>query len=117
MSVNPNRSKDEYLLLLILAYFKEHVEDYSFAELADELGCSIIKLSDYIEKLISAYLLEYHNNLLSITLEGLNYLCQEGMAYYTFDAKINDLYENEKLPEDEVYISHAFSKKRWRGSK
>lgn len=117
MFVNQKDEMDEYICLLLLAYFKNHVNGYSLNEIAREIGCSILQTGDYIEILLNRGLLEYHNFMLTISIEGRLLLASSNMEYYRFDADISKLYEKNKIDETEVYCAHEFAKKKWRGSK
>lgn len=117
MFVNQKREMDEYICLLLLAYFKKHVGEYSINEISNEIGCSILQTSEYIEILLNRGLLEYHNFMLALSISGRQLLASSDMEYYIFDADISELYEKKRIDENDVYCVHEFAKKKWRGSK
>lgn len=117
MFADQDQEMDDYILLLILAYFKEHINEYSITKISKEIGCSVMQTSVYIEQLLEIGYLEYMDYLLKLSIVGRKYLANSDMEYYTFDADISSLYENKRLKENEIYCIHEFSKKKWRGSK
>ena len=55
----------------ILAYFKDHQQDYSFYALANNLGISVSVIDDLISELIEENQLAYNSdNMLVLTPRG-----------------------------------------------
>ena len=103
--------------LLILAYFKQYHINYSLGDMSKKLGLSEMQVSNYISGLVEKKHLVYENDLLTLTIAGINRLANSSMANYAFDADINSLFEGERWPITKVYCPYEFSKERWRGSK
>ena len=118
MSEKRNFKESEYIVLLILAYFREKAGDYSLCDLSDKIGLSISELSFFLEDMINANLLQYNDiNLLTITEQGLKIVNASRLRYYSFNTRIADLYETEeKIGIDDIYVAKGFSKRKWRGS-
>ena len=61
---------DEYVKLLILAYFKEFNGRYNLVKLKEKIGISFNMLDNFIGELVENSELSYKNNMLSITQKG-----------------------------------------------
>lgn len=102
---------DEYNKLLILAYFKEYRENYSFSEIKRHLGITNMYLYTLLNQLISDELLIYKEYLLTLSLKGRIYIMNNNMDWFKF-IEIPDTNINEnKWPIDKPYIPKNFSKK------
>ena len=108
---------NRYIELLILSYFKQYQEQYSFGDIAGKIGLSELQVSNYISNLIECGQLKYENDLLRITLSGRNMIAHSAMENYEFNADVESLFESERWPITKVYCPKQFSKKRWRGNK
>ena len=108
---------DNYIELLILAYFKQYNSRYDLTNLKDEIGLSFKLLDEYIDKLIIEKKLEYKHYLLSLTVTGRVYLANSKMENYSFNADVEKMHSKEKLSLDTIYCIDEFSKQKWRGSK
>ncbi len=118
MFVRENQKEmTEYIELLVLAYFKQFSEQYSFGDISCKIGLSEMQVSDYVFSLVEHGQLAYEKDLLKITLLGRNRLANSTMENYKFDVQVEDLFENERWPLTRVYCPHEFSKKRWRGNR
>lgn len=107
---------DEFVQELILAYFKERKEQYSFQELAMFFGISQNAATEYIQSLISLGELEYSDSLLRLTLKGRTRIQNSSVDYFRFNqeevSNINsDVNVQEAWPIDRVYIPKSFSRK------
>lgn len=108
---------NDYIELLILAYFKQFQEQYSFVDISKRIGLSELQVSDYISRLLEYSQLIYEDCLLQLTIKGINRLADSSLANYQFDVDIKTLFEGDRWPVTRVYCPHEFSKNRWRGSK
>ena len=61
---------DDYLELLILAYFREVGEEYSLYELKEIIGVSIKQIEEMVDALLDEKLLMYQNYLLTLSIKG-----------------------------------------------
>ena len=106
---------NEFVQLLILAYFKEFSSNYSIVDLARRIGCSTIQILDYLECLINNELLFYENGLLRLTIKGRNTLYEKNMDDYYFEQNIQEV-NFDKWTTDMIYCPQEFSKEKWRGN-
>lgn len=104
---------DEYMELLILAYFRNYKESYSLTELKDNLGISFGQLDSYLDCLQTERKLMFCEHMLQITEKGMIQLLTSEMSGYSFQINGSD-FENEI---DVIYKVHKFSRKKWRGNK
>jgi len=107
---------NEYVELLILAYFREYRTSYSVSDLAYKLGLTIELLNSYIEELLEKKELCIKENMISISKGGRLALENSDMENYSFDSEsylIDGV--KEKWPIEKVYPVHSFSKNKWRG--
>ncbi len=61
---------DEYINLLVLAYFKNNQDDYSYLKLSRMLGLTIANLEKYIDENIENRNLQITNDMLQLTPKG-----------------------------------------------
>ena len=102
---------DEYVELLILAYFYNYGEEYDLIELKENLGISFRQLDLYLEQMLEKRKLVYSNYMLQLTEKGFIQLMTSKMKDYEYRIE-------EEIPEaHEIYEIHGFSKKKWRGKK
>lgn len=106
---------DEYIRLLILAYFKEFKEEYNLVELKEKIGISFNMLDNYISELIESDKLYYKHNMLSISQKGRIQLMNSELENYSFCNDLEKEFLNEKWNIEKIYCVHEFSKKKWRG--
>ena len=109
---------EEYVELLILAYFRNHVDEYSLSELRHSIGISFAQLEDMLERMIVEKKLIYEESMLRISFAGRLWLMNSPMEEY-YEAKEGEL-ENSVLKEawplDKPFYVRNFSKKKWRNS-
>ena len=108
---------DEYIELLVLAYFKQYKQHYSYADIASKVGLSEAKVSAIISGLLEKNQLAYIDDLLGLTVSGRIKLSSSYLENYVFDANIEIFFEKERWPINKVYVPRSFSEKKWRGKK
>ena len=104
---------ESYIDLMILSYFKQ-TSSYSLKTLAENLGIPLVKLEKNIEMLIENKLLEYRENLLSLTFEGRVALQKDELEYYNYyENKIKAIEEMRRkaISCNEIYVPENFDKK------
>lgn len=108
---------DDYLELLILAYFREVGEEYSLYELKEIIGVSIKQIEEMVDALLDEKLLMYQNYLLTLSIKGRNKLANSEMENYSFKSD-NYIIMNkrERWPLEKPYPIHDFLTNKWRGS-
>ncbi len=107
---------NEYVELLILAYFREYSTRYTASDLAYKLGVTIELLNSYLEELLEKKELCIKENMISISKEGRLVLENSDMENYSFDSESYLIDSGkEKWPKEKVYPVHGFSKNKWRG--
>ena len=104
---------DEYVELLILAYFRNYQKSYSLTELKDSLGISFGQLDGYLEQLQAERKLLFCDHMLQIAQEGMTQLLTSGMSNYGLQMDEHD----REREIDVIYKVHRFSKKKWRGNR
>ena len=107
---------DEFIEMLILAYFKTHPTDYSFQALAGLLGLSVKKTTACVQELLDQGYLAYSDSLLALTLKGRGRIQNEAADYCRFqpaDPLLEDkrIFLTTRLSFEDVYIPADFSKK------
>ena len=108
---------DEYIELLILAYFKEYGQNYSIYDLKEKIGISLAMLNTILDNMIEKDILCIDNNILVITQSGRILLGDSEMEAYSFlDDNFSATNNIIKWPIDKVYPIQGFSKNKWRGS-
>ena len=105
---------NDFIILLILAYFKEYKTNYDIVDLSAKIGCSVNQTIDFLEKMICSQYLFYENNLLRLTLKGRTILYNSNMDFYSFECKDDNKIKSTPWPVDKVYCPHEFSKEKWR---
>lgn len=107
---------DEYVILLILAYFKNYGQNYSLNDLKSSIGVSLWQLDEYIDSLIEEGLLVINDDkLLALSLRGRLKLASSDMEYYEY-ADSSECLDN-RWPLEKAFPVKGFSKKKWRGVK
>lgn len=104
---------DEYLTLLVLAYFRQR-KTYSVVELAKTLGISMEKTIEIIDSLIERDNLAYSENRLQLTTSGRLRLQNQCVDFYSFDNKSLEIPKvdiKEAWSFDRIYIPNGFQKK------
>lgn len=107
---------EEYVELMILAYFKQYGPNYSVFDLKNKIGISLVLINDIIDRMIEKEMLRVHNSLIEITQYGRIYLSRSDLESYSFwndDYKINS--SIKQLPMQQIFPVKEFSKKKWRG--
>ncbi len=108
---------DEYMELLILAYFKQYEQNYSIFDLKEKIGISLAMLNTMLDNMIKKNILCISSNLLTITQSGRLLLANSEMETYSYlEEDFQVIYNIEKWPMDKVYPIRGFSKNKWRGS-
>ncbi|MBQ8617345.1 MAG: winged helix-turn-helix domain-containing protein [Clostridia bacterium] len=107
---------DEFVYELILAYFKDKKDEYSFRELASDLGLSVSSVTKYIQDLISYGDLEYVNSMLCISLQGRVRIQNKPVDYFTFnyetaELEVDNIAPRKQWPLDKVYFPIGFMEK------
>ncbi len=108
---------NNYVEYLVLAYFRQLGQEYNLYDLKERIGISIRMLNEILDDLFNRRLLEYKDNLIVLSKEGRLALSNSDLEEYTFDEE--EYFEKEdgvKWPLEKVYVVHAFSKNKWRGS-
>ncbi len=83
----------------ILAYFKDHQQDYSFYALANNLGISVSVIDDLISELIEENQLAYNSdNMLVLTPRGRLTILNDRVDFLLFD---------ETLPKERLLSSDS----------
>lgn len=104
---------DDYLELLILAYFKQS-RSYSISSITSMLGTSLRKTSDLIDSLLEKKYLIYTDGLLQLSDVGRLQIQNHDVDYLHFD---NDEFRVPKVnpsgawPKDRIYIPEKFLRK------
>lgn len=107
----------EYLKLLVLSYFKNHVIEYSLEDLRYMTGVTTLQLNDLIDEMFADGLLQYENYKMILTFKGRMILMNSAMEeYYDNNCNIDELFFEEKWPLDKPFLVHGFSKLKWRDS-
>ena len=93
---------DDYIILLILSYFRNGKNDYLFRDIKEMLGISTIMLDKIIDHMLLESMLEYKNNMLALGEKGIRILISANM--YDISNKSND-FENtyEKKDKWDIY--------------
>lgn len=104
---------NEYLTLLVLAYFRQKKE-YSVLELAKTLGISMEKIIEIIDASIEREDLAYLENRLQLTVSGRLRLQNQCMDFYSFDSEALEIPRvdiKKAWSFDRIYIPNGFRKK------
>lgn len=108
---------NEYLKLLILAYFREKDKDYSLQELSTLIGVNLIMLDNILEDLFEKQFLLYKERMIILTHKGRLKLMNSNLEEYNFSMdNFENEFEGEKWPIDRPFYVHRFSEKVWRNS-
>lgn len=99
----------------ILAYFKDHRQDYSFYSLANNLGISVSIIDDLISELIKENQLAYNSdNMLVLTPRGRITILNDRVDFLSFDENLDEK-KSIKPPAaislDQIYIPDDFISK------
>lgn len=104
---------DDYLKLLILAYFKQS-QSYSISTIAGMLGISLRKTSDLIDTLLEKKYLVYTDSLLRLSDVGRLQIQNHEVDYLCFDStefQVPKVNPSEAWPKDKIYIPEKFLRK------
>lgn len=104
---------DDFLKGIILAYFKSHKNEYSFAALAALLGISLSRMDDIIEGLLQEEMLEYNkSHMLSLSPKGRLAILNQKVDSITFSDNIRFRYSkinpDAAIPIDQIYVPPNF---------
>ena len=97
---------DEYISLLILAYFKEFKEEYNLTELKEKIGISFNMLDNYICELVEEEKLHYKQNMLSVSQKGRLELLKSDLENYSFCNDLEGGFSDEKWSIEKIYCVH-----------
>jgi predicted transcriptional regulator len=99
----------------ILAYFKDHQQDYSFYALANSLGISVSVIDDLICELIEENQLVYNSdNMLVLTPRGRLTILNEQVDFLSFDDSLAErriIKPKTAISLDQIYIPDDFISK------
>ena len=99
----------------ILAYFKDHQQEYSFHVLAKNLGISMSNIDDLISELIEENQLAYNrDHLLSLPPQGRLTILNSQADFLSFDESSTArrmITPETALPLDQIYIPDGFMSK------
>ena len=101
---------DDYLELLILAYFKQS-RSYSISSITSMLGTSLRKTSDLIDGLLEKKYLIYTDGLLQLSDVGRLQIQNHDVDYLHFDSdefRVPKVNPSEAWPKDRIYIPEKF---------
>lgn len=96
----------------ILAYFKDHQQDYSFYALANNLGISVSVIDDLISELIEENQLAYNSdNMLVLTPRGRLTILNDRVDFLLFDENLAErkiIKPQTAISLDQIYIPDDF---------
>lgn len=99
----------------ILAYFKDHQQDYSFYALANNLGISVSVIDDLISELIEENQLAYNSdNMLVLTPRGRLTILNDRVDFLSFDENLAErkiIKTQTAISLDQIYIPDDFISK------
>lgn len=99
----------------ILAYFKDHQQDYSFYALANNLGISVSVIDDLISELIEENQLAYNSdNMLVLTPRGRLTILNDRVDFLSFDENLAErkiIKTQTAILLDQIYIPDDFISK------
>ena len=99
----------------ILAYFKDHQQDYSFYALAKKLGISVSVIDELISELIEENQLAYNNDsMLSLTPRGRLTILNDQADFLSFDECLTErriIKPQTAISLDQIYIPDDFISK------
>ena len=104
---------DEYLSLLILAYFKEQ-KSYTIGSISKLLGISSARTLSILETLIERGCLQYEENLLCLSTTGRLTLQNHHEDVYSFDNQTIEIPKvdiSSAWSIDQIYVPDGFLKK------
>lgn len=105
---------NDYLSLLILAYFKKNQEGYSFLNLSRMLGISLELLEELIESHIDNGYLGYVNNMLSLLPNGRLLIMNKAVDSLDFseeNIEVDIIDSSNAWPLDRPYVPEKFTSK------
>lgn len=96
----------------ILAYFKDHQQDYSFYALAKNLGISISVIDELISELMEENQLAYNSDsMLSLTPQGRLTILNDQADFLSFDESPTErriIKPQTAISLDQIYIPDGF---------
>jgi hypothetical protein len=105
----------DFKKMLILSYFFQFKSDYLLSKLQEILGLTSFQLENRITDLIEHNLLEYKENLLSITPKGVQFVLSKNIESFPFEVIKNSEISNkityQALSLDDTYIPEKFIEK------
>ena len=103
---------DDFRTNLILAYFKEKGNNYSYLELANLLGVGTNRLEGILDILIEQKMLLFNElRMLQLTEKGRLSLLNNQVDYYKFDNVTEELVFKDPWPIDRPYFPKKFLSK------
>lgn len=106
---------NEFYKGYILAYFKEHKNEYSFQTIAEKLGRPISEIDDHIESLIQEGLLQYDDNhMLRLSSKGRLSILNKTIDFYGFEnntTPMKFINPESALSAEIIYIPKNFISK------
>ena len=106
---------DDFQRGYILAYFKDHQQDYSFYALANNLGISVSVIDDLISELIEENQLAYNSdNMLVLTPRGRLTILNDRVDFLSFDENLAErkiIKTQTAISLDQIYIPDDFISK------
>lgn len=99
----------------ILSYFKNHQQNYSFSDLAANLGLSVSEIDEIISEMIDDKQLEYNTEkMLVLTQKGRLAILNEQFDYISFSEEEKGsgiIHPENALSLDEIFIPENFLSK------
>lgn len=104
---------NDFKNMLILSYFFQYKNDYLLSKLQVILGLTTLQLENRILELIDCKMLEYNNNLLSITTKGIQKVVSNNFDSFPFEInnELISLDVGKAIKIDDIYIPNNFLKK------
>ena len=104
---------NDFLSGIILAYFKNHKNEYSFTVLAESLGIPISRIDDTIDCLIQEEMLVYdESHLLSLSEKGRLKILNQKADSISFSRDAQFRYRkidpDTAIPIDQIYVPSNF---------
>lgn len=104
---------DDFLSGIILAYFKNHKNEYSFTMLAESLGIPISRIDDTIDCLLQEEMLIYDKlHMLSLSAKGRLNIVNQKADNIDFSENTRFRYRkinpDTAIPIDQIYVPSNF---------
>lgn len=102
--------------LLVLVLLLEQKNNYDLEDIRNNIGISVRDFYKLMDEMFDEDLVEYRENLLSISFKGRMMLATNDMDSFLEHSGIEDELFNERWPIDKPYYVRKFSQKKWRDS-